>query len=420
MAAQNSGLMQKWGSLSLTTRSLLAVLGVMGFVMVGVYAVGGVSNEPLVARPNKSTPSSSNLRLGSTKSDTGEKVAGRMDAAQNQIVELRRSLEQEKADATKRQAALMEEIEKLRTSGSSGPGAGVNADLIESVRRLSEELRELKEKGGVTAAPALDSPLPGGGVARVSEAPGPARPTLKSFGGKDSSATATVAKDGDHDLRTRKTGRESLAYLPAGSMFEAVLMNGAYAPTNSVARRNPVPMLLRVHSDAILPNRLRQDIRECFVIISGYGELASERLLGRTEILSCALTDGRVAEAKLEGYIVGEDGKLGMQGQLVSRQGQRIAQALAAGGLAGIAKGLQPFQVPQLSISGSGGNASVGAGSSSLDQVLQSGAAGGLADTARAVSQFYLDTAKEMYPVVSIDSLRKATIILTKGFELRG
>ncbi len=413
--------MQRWAGLSPMVRSLIAVLALIALVMSAVYAVGGVSNDPQTPQVAKEKTSSSNLRLGTNAgSDGGEKIAGKMDAAQNQIQDLKKSIDQQKTEHQKAQAAFLTEIEKLRTSGQMGPGQGVNADLIETVRRLSEEVRDLKANPKTAGpAPSLDSPLPGAGGGLDAPAPAPKRPVLQSFGGKVAEAVVKEEPRGK-DGRVLKTGREALAYLPSGSMFEAVLMNGAYAPTNSVARRNPVPMLLRVKSEAVLPNRHSQDIRECFLIISGYGELASERLLARTEVLSCTLADGRVAEAKIDGYIVGEDGKLGMQGVLVSRQGQRIAQALVAGGLAGVAKGLQPYQVPQLNLGSTGGNNAGAAASTSLDQVLQSGAAGGLADTAKMISQFYLDTAKEMYPVVSIDSLRKATIILTKGFELRG
>ncbi|PIV81625.1 conjugal transfer protein TraB, partial [bacterium CG17_big_fil_post_rev_8_21_14_2_50_64_8] len=46
---------------------------------------------------------------------------------------------------------------------------------------------------------------------------------------------------------------------------------------------------------------------------------ATERAQLRTETLSCVREDGRVIEAELEGYAVGEDGKVGMRGRLVSK-----------------------------------------------------------------------------------------------------
>ena len=42
-------------------------------------------------------------------------------------------------------------------------------------------------------------------------------------------------------------------------------------------------MLIRVQEDAILPNEYRADIKECFVNVSGYGELSSERYVARVK-----------------------------------------------------------------------------------------------------------------------------------------
>lgn len=415
---KTSNLMRRWAALSPLVRSVLAVIALLSVVMGGIIAVGGVSNEPSEPRARTTIPNAtSNLRLIPGSTDSTEKLTGKVDASQQQIADLRRQLNQQQEDQRKAQAAILSEIQKAQDG--AGPGRGVNPELIEEVRRLSQELKELKTNPKLSAAsPNLDEPLPNSpGRAEGAKPDEAKRPTLRSFGGKSLDKPADDSANKEKEHRILKVNRETIAYLPPGGMFDAILMNGVMAPTNSVARRNPVPMLLRVQTNAILPNNQRQDIKECFLIISGYGELASSRMLARTEVLSCILEDGRVAEAKVEGYIVGEDGKLGMQGELVSRQGQKIAQALMAGTLGGIAKGLTPFQVPQLNL-GSASSSSVGA-LPGMDQVMQAGLAGGLADTAKMVSQFYLDTAKEMYPVISIDSLRRATIILTKGFELR-
>ena len=47
---------------------------------------------------------------------------------------------------------------------------------------------------------------------------------------------------------------------------------------------------------AILPNRVRADVRECFIIVSGYGDLASERAYLRGETFTCVRADGGVIE----------------------------------------------------------------------------------------------------------------------------
>ena len=45
-------------------------------------------------------------------------------------------------------------------------------------------------------------------------------------------------------------------------------------------------------------------------------------------------------EVKIQGSVYGEDGKVGMRGRLVTKQGQMLANALLAGVVSGIGQGL--------------------------------------------------------------------------------
>jgi conjugal transfer pilus assembly protein TraB len=157
------------------------------------------------------------------------------------------------------------------------------------------------------------------------------------------------------------------------------------------------------------------DIRECFLVIGGHGVLATERAQLRTETLSCVREDGRVIEAELEGYAVGEDGKVGMRGRLVSKQGSMIAKSLVSGFLAGFGQAIAPTQVPQLNVT---------PGSSAQYQSIDMGAAAqagvgkGISEASKMVAQFYLDMAKEMFPVIEVDAGRKVSIVTLRGIQL--
>ncbi|MDJ1478821.1 TraB/VirB10 family protein [Bacillus sp. LS15-K4] len=101
------------------------------------------------------------------------------------------------------------------------------------------------------------------------------------------------------------------------------MTTGLDAPTHESARREPFPALLRIQKEAILPNRFRADIKECFLIAAGYGDLSSERAYLRGETISCVREDGGVIETRLDSYAVGEDGKAFNQsyidGEVMSR-----------------------------------------------------------------------------------------------------
>jgi conjugal transfer pilus assembly protein TraB len=188
------------------------------------------------------------------------------------------------------------------------------------------------------------------------------------------------------------------------------------APTSATTQKNPVPTTLRVKTVAMLPNEYRVNVKECFVLASGYGSLSSERAILRTESISCVRNDGKIIESKIEGYIVGEDGRAGMRGRLVSKQGQMIAKTLVAGGLSGIAQGLTPQSVPQLNLNPGD---TVSTQTADASSILQTGVAKGFSTSANEVAKFYMEMAREMTPVVEVDAGRKVTIMLVKGFELK-
>lgn len=136
----------------------------------------------------------------------------------------------------------------------------------------------------------------------------------------------------------------------------------------------------------------------------------------RSENLSCVRHDGQVIESKLEAYIVGSDGKVGIPGRLVSKQGQMIAQSLIAGTLGGIGQSLGRSRVPSLNIN-------PGAGQDiyqedSVSSIAQGGLAGGLATSTNMIAKFYLDMAKETFPVVEVPAGEVVTVIVTRGSNL--
>ncbi len=204
-------------------------------------------------------------------------------------------------------------------------------------------------------------------------------------------------------------------FMPVGSMFTAVMLTGASMPTSQATQKNPVPMVFRVKREAILANFASIDVRDCFLLASGYGQMATERVILRGEALTCVRSDGGVLETPLSAYIVGSDGQVGVAGRLTSKQGQLIANALLGGGIAGLASPLQRSRVPAL-------NLAPGAGSiyeeESMGQVLQSGVAGGLSQTANAIAKHYLKLAEETFPVIDVSAGEVVTVVVSQGVPL--
>ncbi len=218
-------------------------------------------------------------------------------------------------------------------------------------------------------------------------------------------------KASDDDSSTVQEG----IYLPAGSILSGVFINGMDAPTGKGNGKDQFPALIRIKKEAILPNRRRSDVRECFLIVSGYGDLSSERAYLRGELLSCITVNNRVIEGRLDAYVVGPDGFAGVRGTLVSKQGQIIAKSLMSGFLSGLSNAFDVKAVPTISTSSSG---SVNYESLYSPRALQGAAASGISSSLNRIADFYLKIAESLYPVIEIAAGRSVDVIVSKGSYL--
>ncbi|CAM5561945.1 TrbI/VirB10 family protein [Eoetvoesiella caeni] len=248
--------------------------------------------------------------------------------------------------------------------------------------------------------------------------------------GKDSTAGAanpsssasvklTTYVEAEPAEEKQEAGEEDSLFLPAGSIITGSLINGMDAPTGNGARKDPFPSSLRIQKEAILPNRFRADVRECFLIVSGYGDLSSERAYLRGETISCVREDGGIIESKLDSYAVGEDGKAGVRGRLVSKQGQIIMKSLVAGFLGGVSKAFDVKPVPIIDTRATGNSNTQFQHNQPSTNWLQSSAVSGASSALDRIADFYLKMADGMFPVIEVDAGRQIDVIVSKGSKLQ-
>lgn len=210
---------------------------------------------------------------------------------------------------------------------------------------------------------------------------------------------------------------EEGAYLPIGSIITGTLINGMDAPTGQGARRDPFPATLRIQKEAILPNHFSLDVRECFMQVSGYGDMSSERAYLRGEAISCVREDGGIIEAKMDSYVIGEDGKAGVRGRLVSKEGQLLARSLMSGFLEGVAGAFNVQPAPSLRIDG-GDSMPIYKQTLDADRI-QGGFAGGTSNGLSRLADYYMDMADSIFPVIEIDAGRQLDVVITRGAALK-
>lgn len=201
-------------------------------------------------------------------------------------------------------------------------------------------------------------------------------------------------------------------YLPAGSFLRAINLAGLDAPTGGQVQQNPHPIVFRITDFAQLPNRFKADFKECFVTGNGYGDISSERAYIRLDRLSCIDEQGGAIDVAIKGYVAGEDGKAGMRGRLVSKQGQILANALLAGIASGIGHGITQ-SATTTSVSPLGSTQSVKDG-----QEFKAGIGQGVGKALDRLTNYYIQLAEKMFPIVEIDAGREADIVITKGISL--
>ncbi|OAI23918.1 TraB/VirB10 family protein [Methylomonas koyamae] len=233
--------------------------------------------------------------------------------------------------------------------------------------------------------------------------------------GKDKDAAQTTAQG-----QSQPVHANSDVFIPAGSILTGVLLNGLDAPTGRKAKKEPMPVLFRIKKEAILPNRFHADVRECFLLAAGFGDLSAERAYFRGETFSCVRQDGGVIEVPMNAYATGEDGKNGVRGRVVSKQGALLAQSMMAGFLRGFSDAFGRNQIPVLMTGGIGALSGTTPFQSAFSsQSMEGGALKGAGYAMERLSHFYMDMAEEIYPVIEVDATRQVNFIVQKGTALK-
>jgi conjugal transfer pilus assembly protein TraB len=206
-------------------------------------------------------------------------------------------------------------------------------------------------------------------------------------------------------------------YVPAGSFFRAVLLSGLDAPTGGQVQANPHPVLLRLTDNAVLPNLYRAQMKECFIVAAGYGDMSSERAYLRTEALSCVNQKGQVIDVPISGWAIGDDGKAGVRGRVVSKQGQALANAIVSGMLSGIGSAIRESAVNTQPTGGIFGGVTQ---TPKPGEEFKAGLGGGISKGLDRLTEYYVRLAERMFPVIEVDAGRVVDIALNKGMSLKG
>lgn len=414
---QSGGWREKWANLPPKRKQQLTTYGAIGAILLFAFVLitaggGGPSQHSTQEKiANELLPKDAARDLGMTGvAKDVDTVRMEMQRKDEQIAKLQGQVQQMARQQGKGSGAdpavqnelksLKDEIEQMKHGGGMAPAApgGVNPAALEGPARAP-----IARGGGPTGPMPAGGPQVPGRPGQIAEPPS-AFGSIRTIGVAGDSATPGSASP-QVPAKASNEPEEKIPtqYIPSGSIVTGVIITGMDAPTGKNAIKDPVPILVRIKHDAILPNRYSSDVKECFLLASGHGDLASERAYLRAESISCIRNDKKVIDVKVEMFAVGPDGKAGVRGRLVSKQGQLIAKA----SLAGIAQGFsQAFQ---------GSRYQLNLASPDYGMAAQGGAIGGVGSALDRISKYYLDLADQIFPVIEIDAGQKISFVMVKG-----
>lgn len=202
--------------------------------------------------------------------------------------------------------------------------------------------------------------------------------------------------------------------IPAGAFAKTVLLSGLDASSAMTASSDPRPMLLRLIDPGTLPRRFQSDLKDCHCTASAYGDLSSERVYARLEKLTCIeRTTGEIIETQVAGYIAGSDGKAGIRGVVASKDGQFLGRSLVGGVFAGLSNVANP-QNRQVQ-----GNPFIPGGNQvsppNIGDMFTAGMTSGVSTALDRLSQYYIDRAEQLQPVIQIAAGQVVDIVFTEG-----
>ena len=377
----------------ITILVLILVFGVVAYF--GYFASGRGDKETVaeVKKPTKHINLEERTLEKGLYQQTEMKLQQQKDEMDSKIKAIQASLAEYKAEASAKKApqVIIREVQKK--------------DDLDETGLLDQKQDNLPVK----------PPLPPPAVNRASLFPGnaPAPPVKQKdiiLGGIE------VVSTPQGIINAATAEKKKSIYLPP-SFMKATLLSGVAAPTITGGKVSPVPMLFKIDNLAILPNEVRADLKGCFVVAEGTGNLATERVQTRLLNLSCVTQNGEaIIDQAIKGFVVDADGQVDLKGNPVAKMGMHLARVGLAGLLGGLAEGIEQSAYDESYSPATGVTSSTLSASGAAIAKLSVGR--GLANSAKELQKFYIDLAQQTMPVLEVGPTKKVNLVISEGVNL--
>ncbi len=207
----------------------------------------------------------------------------------------------------------------------------------------------------------------------------------------------------------KPAGKEKTIFLPAGAFVRGTLLTGVYAPGD---KSNPLPVLVSVDEAFYGPKLSRVPLKGAFVIGKCVADINSARAIVQLVSFSYIFPDGRAIEKTINGYIAGEDGILGVNGEIIRRTGKELSGSFLAGFLSGMSEAFALKETEEsTTVSGAVTSAITGS-------ATKYGLYSGLSQASEKISDYYAKQLEQIITAVKVEKGKKVYIVVQQGVEI--
>lgn len=222
--------------------------------------------------------------------------------------------------------------------------------------------------------------------------------------------STTITKDNN------ETDKLPKMTLMAGFQ-RATLVTGADVPTLQKGNDLTRTVWFSTTGDMLIANGHTENIKECIIQAAATGNFASASADIRLTKISCSAVDENGKYYKLvgnvKGWVYGENGKQGLKGRLVTKEGELIEKAIPLALLEGAIKALENSSKGNSTIytypGGTTGTTTMG----NIKDSFTEGTTKTASTTLDKFSDYYLMILEQLNPTIELKAGRETTI----GFE---
>jgi len=217
--------------------------------------------------------------------------------------------------------------------------------------------------------------------------------------------------------------KEQLSYgsyhISTGFM-RAYMVTGAYAPAFQEGSMEPLPVLFETEGDILMANNVSGNIEKCFLLGSAKGNMNSETADIKLVTVSCLINGGKARiEGSISGWVIGENGMPGLQGEMLHKNGAWLAKTFVSGFFETFATALSGGTPETINYDKSNKQTDNTTSTSSAinSNLLQAGATG-ISNVFSKLGDYYIKMADQIFPVIEVKGGRTVNILLIGGEDL--